>query len=189
METRYNSDRCRIEKRLQQETDQGRYILNMPGLGDKPAFVLDPQIIPQGWGANLRTNCIDLDSELRGVNRPLSRDCLGKDEFYKHNVHSRPIHYPINSTNFTEESRAIMPAWQIRDAEQVDWYYPQLNPQENTCMPFLHNLNTRVLEKDYFIVKVPCNLSNDYTSLSTSVITQPNSTDSNSRQRITNIIS
>ena len=32
-------------------------------------------------------------------------------------------------------------------------------------MPFLNNLSTRILEKDYFVAKVPCNLSNQYTSL------------------------
>ena len=61
METRYNSDECRISKRLQQMTDPGRYILNVPGLGESPAFIEDPQIVPQLWGANLRTNCINLD--------------------------------------------------------------------------------------------------------------------------------
>jgi hypothetical protein len=43
-----------------------------------------------------------------------------------------------------------MPAWTARDLEQVDWYTLPLNPQENTCMPFINNLNTRILEKDYF---------------------------------------
>jgi hypothetical protein len=66
---------------------------------------------------------------------------------------------------YTEESRAIMPAWTARDLEQVNWYYLPLNPQENTCMPFLNNLSTRILEKDYYVEKVPCNLSNQYTSL------------------------
>ena len=62
----------------------------------------------------------------------------------------------------------------ITYAEQVDWYYPPLNPQENTCIPFLNNLNTRILEKDYFIAKVPCNLSNYYTQLPSSTMTQNN---------------
>jgi hypothetical protein len=54
----------------------------------------------------------------------------------------------------TEQSRTIMPAWTARDLEQVDWYYPPLNPQENVCLPFQSNLNTRILEKDYFQRKI-----------------------------------
>ena len=80
-ETRFNSDECRITKKLQQMTDQGRYMLNAPGNGDKPCYVADPQIILQKWGGNLRTNSVNLESELMGVNRPLGKDCLGKDNY------------------------------------------------------------------------------------------------------------
>jgi hypothetical protein len=113
----------------------------------------DPQIIPQKWGGNLRTNTINLESDLRGVNRQQGRDCLGKDEYTKYNVPTQKISYPSNSTLYTEESRTIMPAWTARDLEQVNWYSLPLNPQENTCMPFQNNLSTRILEKDYFIRK------------------------------------
>ena len=184
MQTRYNSDDCRIAKKLQEMTDQGRYILNVPGLGENPAYIEDPQIRAQGWGGNLRTNVFELENELRGVNRPLSRDCLGKDEYQRFGHRSEPIQYPTNTSNFTEESRATHPAWQVRDCEQVDWYYPPLNPQENVCIGFLNNISTRILEKDYFVAKVPCNLSNDYTALPTSVINKSNIQDSNSFQRV-----
>jgi len=64
---------------------------------------------------------------------------------------------------YTDQSRASNPAWWYRDLEQVDWYYPHLNPQENVCIPFLNNLNTRILEKDYFVSKREClkNVSNN----------------------------
>jgi len=99
------------------------------------------------------TNCIDLESELLGVNKRVGRDCLGKDEYRMYNVPSKPIQYPNNSTLTTEESRAIMPAWTARDLEQVNWAYLPLNPQENTCMAFENNLSTRILEKDNFSEK------------------------------------
>jgi hypothetical protein len=164
-ETRFNCDPCRISKKLQQMTDEGRYRLNVPGLGEYPCFIEDPQIIPQKWGGNLRTNIVNIDNELKGVNRPLNKDCLGKDEYTRFVYPSLPISYPTNQMMYTEQSRAIMPAWTARDLEQVDWYYLPLNPQENTCMPFLNNLSTRILEKDYYVAKVPCNFSNQYTSL------------------------
>ena len=154
--TRIYYDACRTKKSLQQATDPGRWILNVPGNGASPCYIEDPQIIAQKWGGNLRTNTINLESDLRGVNKPLSRDCLGKDNYQNYNVPSEAIQYPSCNTLFTSESRATNPAWWYRDLEQVDWYYPPLNPQENVCLPFQNNLSTRILEKDYFTPKRDC---------------------------------
>jgi hypothetical protein len=162
--TRINYDVCRTKKMLQQATDPGRYILNVPGNGSKPCYMEDPQIRIQKWGANLRTNSVNLESELIGLganqgnsnNRFLSRDCLVKDQYQTYNVNSEPIEYPSCSNLYTEESRTIMPAWTARDLEQVDWYTLPLNPQENTCLPFQNNVSTRILEKDYFVPSYPC---------------------------------
>jgi hypothetical protein len=164
--TRFYYDPCRTKKSLQQSTGPGRYILNVPGNGADPCYIEDPQIIIQKWGANLRTNTINLESDLMGVNRKTSRDCLGKDLYTNYNVPNSAIQYPSCSNLYTEQSRAIMPAWTARDLEQVDWYTLPLNPQENTCLPFQNNLNTRVLEKDYHM---PFQL--------TPLCTDPNSTD------------
>lgn len=157
--TRINYSSCRTIKHLQQSTDPGRYMLDVPGNGDKPGYMSDPNIIIQKWGANLRTNTIHLESELLNLNRNLNRDCLGKDNYETHKVPNRAIIYPVNTTLTTEQSRAIMPAWTARDLEQVDWYTLPLNPQENTCLPFQNNLSTRILEKDYFNEKNQCNKS------------------------------
>jgi hypothetical protein len=154
--TRFNYDDARTKKQLQQSTDPGRWVMNTPGNGDSPFFVEDPHIRIQTWGANLMTNTINLESELLGVNRQLGRDCLGKDNYQQYNVKSEPIKYPSTKALSTEQSRAIAPAWMFRDKEQVDWYYPPLDPQENTCMPFNNNLSTRILEKDYFTPKRDC---------------------------------
>jgi len=154
--TRFHDDPCRVEKQLQQSTGPGRWILNVPGNGDKPEYMADPQIRIQTWGGNLMTNCFDLESELRGVNRRANKDCLGKDEFTRFNVPTQRVSYPSNSVLYTEESRTIMPAWTARDLEQVNWGILPLNPQENTCFPFENNLNTRILEKDNFVAKIPC---------------------------------
>ena len=154
--TRFKYDDARTIKSLQQSTDPGRWILNVPGNGDKPCYMEDPQIIPQKWGGNLRTNTIDLESDLRGVNRHISRDCLGKDEYQKYNVPNYAIQYPTCSQLTTEQSRATNPAWWYRDLEQNNFEYPPLNPQLNVCLPFQTNLSTRVLEKDYFTPKRDC---------------------------------
>ena len=162
--TRFKYDNCRTKKSLQQSTDPGRWILNVPGNGDKPCYMEDPQIIPQKWGANLRTNTINL----RGVNRNLSRDCLGKNEYQKYNVPNQAIQYPTCNQLTTEQSRATNPAWWYRDLEQNNFEYPPLNPQVNVCIPFQSNLNTRILEKDYFTPKRDCVLNETKNMLPTS---------------------
>ena len=157
--TRFKYDDCRTKKSLQQATDPGRWILNVPGNGANPAYIEDPQIIIQKWGANLRTNTINLESELRGVNRQLGRDCLGKDNYQNYNVPNEPIQYPSSSTLTTEQSRTTNPAWWYRDVEQNNFEYPPLNPQANICLPFQNNLSTRILEKDSFTPKRECVLN------------------------------
>ena len=154
--TRFKYDNCRTKKSLQQATDPGRWILNVPGNGANPCYMEDPQIIPQKWGANLRTNTINLESDLMGVNRQLSRDCLGKNEYQRYNVPNEAIQYPTCSQLTTEQSRATNPAWWYRDLEQNNFEYPPLNPQLNVCFPFENNLSTRILEKDYFTPKRDC---------------------------------
>jgi len=154
--TRFKYDDCRTKKELQQATDPGKWILNVPGNGANPCYMEDPQIIIQKWGANLRTNTINLESDLLGVNRQIGRDCLGKDNYISYNVPNKAIEYPTCNNLFTEQSRATNPAWWYRDLEQPNWNSPPLNPQANTCIPFQNNLSTRVLEKDYYTPKRDC---------------------------------
>lgn len=154
--TRFKYDEGRTKKSLQQATDPGRWILNVPGNGANPCYIEDPQIIIQKWGGNLRTNTINLESDLRGVNRQLGRDCLGKDDYKQFSVSSNPIQYPSCVKLTTDQSRATNPAWWYRDLEQPNWDYVPINPQINACMHFENNLSTRILEKDYYTPKRDC---------------------------------
>ena len=129
-------------------------MMNKPGWGDNPCFMEDPYMRMGQWGANLRTNTTNLESDLMGLSRTLTRDCESNN-YKKSEVNSQKIDYPTCSP-FTEQSRVTDPAWWYRDLEQVNWAILPLNPQENTCIPFQNNLNTRTLEKDYFVAKAPC---------------------------------
>ena len=146
--TRFKYDEARTKKELQQSTDQGRWVMNVPGNGETPYYIEDPHIRIQNWGANMRTNSINLESDLLGVNRKLNRDNTIKDSYANFIANSDRIEYPTTKKLSTEQSRTILPAWTARDLEQVNWYYPLLNPQENICFPFLSNINTRILERD-----------------------------------------
>jgi hypothetical protein len=165
--TRFKYDDCRTIKALQQATDPGRWILNVPGVagGDKPCFMEDPQVIPQKWGGNLWTDTINLSSNLRGIGRQLTKgDCMlaaSSDPA----AAAAPIQYPLCGDLMTAQSRVTNPAWWYRDLEQTAWEYPPLNPQVNVCYPFENNTCTRIIEKDNFRPKRDCVMNNGMAEL------------------------
>lgn len=152
--TRFNYDPCRTIKKLQESTGPGRYILNVPGNGSNPSVITDPMIIGQKWNGNLMTNPIGVEEFLLGINRPLNnRDLIERDNYEKYLPQTNKINYPKNNINWTEQSRAICPAWEIKDKEQVLWGFPLMDPQKNIIMPFTNNINTRIIEKDNYKYK------------------------------------
>jgi len=173
--TRFHDDPARVAKQLQQQTDQERWYLDVPGSGVKPYFMLDPQIIPQKWGGNLWTHSVDIHSSLLGIDKQLNRDCVtietnglannGKvynvNKYKRQTVHASPIDYPVCETLTTEQSRAIMPSWTARDLPQNHAYYLPNDPQAHTNMPFQNNISTRILEKDNFKRTFNCVEEND----------------------------
>jgi hypothetical protein len=158
--TRFNYDEARTKKKLQQSTGPGRYSLNMPGNGTSPCFYNDPQIRMQKWGANLHSVIngapIDIESDLKGTTRKLSKYCQNK-KFPNTGVPiSQKNEYPVCGDALTDQSRVTHPSWLYRALPQNREYPLFLNPQENVCLRFQNNLNTRLLEKDNFIPKIPC---------------------------------
>lgn len=146
--TRFHDDDLRIEKQLEQMTFIGRYQLDVPGPGASMPFQDDAQLRMQKWGANLRTNTINLESDLMGLTRPLNRDDVDKNN-YVDKVQSAPQNYPVEKP-FILESRASHPAWMYKDLEHPIWEEPIVNPQANLEKPFHDNIQTRILEKDYY---------------------------------------
>jgi hypothetical protein len=156
--TRFRDDPYRIQKQLQQSTDIGRYNINVPGNGETPYFVNDPYLRMQKWGGNLMTNPINLESDLFGLTRNLNRDCKNLNDYKINSIKFDEIKYP-NIKTVTDQSRSTHPAWLYKDLEQNNFNILHLNPQENICIPFNYNLNTRIIEKDSYKPEYPC-LSN-----------------------------
>ena len=152
--TRFHDDPCRITKQLQESTGLGRYMLNVPGNGDKPIYMDDPFIRMQKWGGNLMTNTVNLESDLFGLSRNYNRDDIQTNDYKINAVKSNRVEYQSQNP-MTDQSRVTHPAWTFRDLEQTNYYSLPLNPQENTCFPFQNNLNTRILEKDNYVAKAP----------------------------------
>jgi hypothetical protein len=159
--TRFHDDKARINKQLQEMTWSGRYMLNVPGNGTTPNYVSDPHLRLQKWGGNLMTNSILLENDLRGMNRPLTRDAsiYNYKEGIK-NISSSKPYYP-EGKEYTDESRTVAPAWELRDKEHERWTPLLFDPQQNIWYNFQNNLGTRMLEKDYYI-KNQCNNQDDF---------------------------
>lgn len=147
--TRFNSNEARQIKLLQEATDTGRYMLNTPGLGTRPAFVADPHIRAQKWGGNLMSNPVGVESSLFGITHTLSKcdNRLSMDQIPFGGAFSRQS-FPTNENVFTDESRAILPAWTARTVETNNWTPFDFRPTP-IYMPFDHaNADTRLQQKD-----------------------------------------
>jgi len=153
--TRFHDDLCRINKRLQESTDIGRYVLNVPGNGTLPLFYSDPHIRAQKWGGNLRTNHINLDSDLKGMTRSHNRDDIQHNDYNINAVYSSSIDTPTTNAVLTDQSRTTHPAWTFRDISQHKSAILPLNPQFSVSRNFQNNLNTRTISRDNFIPSAP----------------------------------
>jgi hypothetical protein len=156
--TRIYDDPARIEKQLSEWTFQGRYQLDTPGPGINLPLQEDPQIRLQGWGANLQTNTVNIESDLMGLTRSLNCDNIKENDYKLHTFHGTMPNYPL-ATPFVEESRASHPAWMFRDAVGPRWEYPMINPQANLEKRFHDNIQTRILEKDYYVPNASLNVA------------------------------
>ena len=149
--TRFKYDDSRTMKELQQSTDQGRWILNVPGNGTKPHYMEDPHIRIQKWGGNLMTNHIDIENSLRGITMNNNRDYLDQSHYKKHVKQSDKIYYPKNSDLYVDQSRSTDPAWEYRNMEINNWLEPLPNVEPVQMIPHQsHQINSRNLEKDSY---------------------------------------
>ena len=152
--TRFHDDPHRIQKQIEESSFTGRYMLNTPGPGANLPFYEDPQVRLQKWGGNLQNNTVALESDLHGLTRPLNRD-LTNDNNYKLNSVTSSRNSYSSVDPFVQESRASHPASMYKDLEQPRWESPLLNPLNGLEKGFHENIQTRILEKDNHVTKLP----------------------------------
>ena len=156
--TRISSDRDRINKNLEEDFRNLKYMTNVPGNGTKPYFIVDPQIRLQGFGANISHNMADINSSLIGLNRNLCRDNVipnngrsGNSEPFNDKL--KMMSFPTINNAITDQPRMTNPAWTLRDLETTRWNYLHSDPQKNFEKRFSNNLSSRILEIDNFDAK------------------------------------
>ena len=152
--TRFNYDKQRVAKKLQESTGPGRWTLNVPGNGSNPHYYEDPHIRLQRWGGNLMKpgsgHPVDISSHLQGRNDRQTKYGIGKQQkTLRMNLPSYP-----KMAAYTSETRASHPALLYRDTFQDNFDYPLLDPQENVELDFDNNLSTRLYERDHFVRNV-----------------------------------
>ena len=150
-------DPAAIDCRLNQYNNSLGYMLNVPGNGAYPSYIVDPQIRLQNFGANLSVNVVDINSKLLGVSEQLSRDCIGattRDAYF--NPDYKQMTFPSITHAVTDQPRTMMPAWELRGLDRNNWDFPLRNEQSNVEMRFANNINSRQDEKDAF--KATCGM-------------------------------
>jgi len=148
--TRFHDDPARIQKQLQEMSGTEKYQLNKPGNGLNMPYFEDPHIRLQKWGANLRNNTVDLESDFWGITNKLTHDLVD----YKTRTPNTMVLASYGTENaFVDESRSTHPAWMFRDLEQSRHDFLLHDYQSNTEIPFENNASTRIAEKDIFSQK------------------------------------
>lgn len=156
MFTRFSNDDARVTKDVEISSFQCRYFMDAPGQGSNLPFQEDPQLRLQGWGANLRTNTVNLESDLKGMTRRINRDYIDVNDYLQHSAASdtHAIQYSAQPS-YVDESRTTHPVWMYRGCELNRWESPIHNPQLNLEKGFNENIQTRILEKDAFFPRIP----------------------------------
>ena len=146
--TRFHDDPIRINKQLQETTGTGRYQLERPGNGLAMPYFEDPHIRLQKWGANLKNNTTDLESDFLGITRRLTHDMV---DYQSKTPDTSVFTTYATEEAFVDESRSTHPAWMFKDLEQSRFDFLLHDYQSKFEIPFANNANTRILEKDNFI--------------------------------------
>lgn len=147
--TRISDDKIRVDKYLQETTDQGLYQLNVPGQGMSLSYVEDPHSRAQKWADNLANNAVDAESDLRGLSRFLNRDEVSRNEYSQHAVNlERRSYRSRTERKGTDQSRTTNPAWWHREQQQYRNDFTFHDPQDAAIVPFSNGVSSRVEQKN-----------------------------------------
>lgn len=169
-ETRISTDDNRIRRRLESSTCEGRYLLDVPGTGINMPFQEDVFCRLQRFGANISTSTsmLSLETQMRGRGSEYNRTY--RDAPNKGPVNLLPTSNQLKDgfqnmnyatqMPFTDQSRATLPAFIVRNQEQMPrWeeFLGERNPQFHVDKNFQSNFGTRMGQKDLYLAQLSDN--------------------------------
>jgi len=150
--TRFHDDPSRVLKSNLETTTMCSYTFNTPSnTNNYNVFVHDPHIRMQKSGSSQYTNMIDLEGELKQLDRKYSRDYI-ENQYDKNKINHALRRLPVYQLNksVTDESRSTHPSWTYRTLQQYRQDHLFENPQEHYSMNFKNNIDTNIYTKDNY---------------------------------------
>jgi hypothetical protein len=151
--TRFHDDTSRILKANIETTSMCNYRFNEPSnTNAKNVYIDDPHIRMQKSGGTQYSRMVDLEGQLKQMDRNYSRDFIDNQYNTKNAIHHKLRQKPIYHMNksVTDETRSTHPSWTFRSLQQ---YRPDVlleNPQNNCSMKFDNNEDTNIIAKDNY---------------------------------------
>ncbi len=154
--TRYRHDLPKMVENNEITTGPGRYRLGVPNAYGNAAFVPDPTIRMQRWGAShdMTSTKTDVESDLWNIGRPTTRSACGQyGPAEGAAVAGRLTAMPEADFPMTH-ARLVDPPCTLRASGWNRWEWLCNNPQENVMMPFEWGVDSRHAAKDDYMDQI-----------------------------------
>lgn len=171
---RQNWDQCTYKFNVNQSVDAATYGIQTPRPNCFTCSPNDPSINHSQTGFYVKDKSIDVDSELKTLNKPASRCPV--DKYLPSNNNKNPIKSNQNvqiktcDALSTETTRISNPPCTLRSTGWNRWEWLCQNPQDNSFVPFDFNISSRTIVKDNHrpCIEKPLNQTNALPDLNTS---------------------
>jgi hypothetical protein len=133
-------------------TGPGRYALGVPNAYGNAAFVPDPTIRMQKWGAShiMSSTKTDVESDLRNIGRPSTRVRCGQYTPTQGEEMANQL-TPMPEAEFPQTfARLVDPPCTLRSTGWNRWEWLGENPQTNVMIPFEWGVDVRNAQKDVY---------------------------------------
>lgn len=147
--TRYRHDAAKMIENNEIATGPGRYMLEAPFRYGNAAFIAEPTVLNQKWGAahDMNSTKTAVESDLTNRGRPSARTLCGQWQPTAPNqlTPMPEVNWPRNWERLTD------PASTLRGTGWNRWEWLCQNPQENVMIPFEHGVESRLAAKDGYL--------------------------------------
>jgi hypothetical protein len=162
--TRYKHDVAKMVENNEISTGLGRWALGAPNVYGNAAFVPNPTIRQQKWGAShdMSSTKTDVESDLLGLGRPSVRTVCGQ---FQAGTDAARILTPMPEVSFPRTyERLVDPPCTLRASGWNRWEWLGQDPQENVMMPFEHGVDSRYATRDAYLKKLTVPLERSQTA-------------------------